>query len=412
MKRLLLIILPLLLIVGCSKSVEDLTLINKDGLMYSPGSDKPYTGEVFTNYDTGEKEYQGTYENGLLVSYSYLNKDGSVKEPVNGETLIERSGLMYEVNGQKPYTGDFFVLYDNGNRRSSGRLKGGKKDGLSTSWYKNGKKQSEKTFKDGKIINYKHFKWFRSGQKQDEGTYKDGEKDGLYTGWYENGQKRVESTYKDGMLYVVAEWFRSGKKKEDNELFKEDESGTTKMVLKSGDYVPQYDSSSILWECTWLAGKAHNGDISIKEGSVKIEDGALVYANFIVDMNSMKCFDIKNLNTNKKLIGHLKSDDFFDVQNHPESSLNITSSENISHNRFRFIGQLTIKNITSNVTMDGSVKHLSDGYKIDIQLLFDRSKYDVRYRSASFFNDLGDRIISDNVSLNVKLKIRKKTFKS
>ena len=55
-------------------------------------------------YDTGEKEYQGTYENGLLIEYSYLNKDGSVKEPVNGETLIDRGGLLYEVNGQKPYT--------------------------------------------------------------------------------------------------------------------------------------------------------------------------------------------------------------------------------------------------------------------------------------------------------------------
>ena len=79
MKRLLLIVLPLLLIVGCSKPIEDSTLINKDGLMYSPDSDKPYTGEVFINYSTGEKLYQGTYENGLLVQYSYLNKDGSVK---------------------------------------------------------------------------------------------------------------------------------------------------------------------------------------------------------------------------------------------------------------------------------------------------------------------------------------------
>ena len=101
MKKTLLIILPLLLIVGCSKPVEDSTLINKDGLMYLPDSDSPYTGEVFTNYDTGEKEYQGTYENGLLVSYSYLHKDGSVKEPVNGENQIDRGGLLYETNGQK-----------------------------------------------------------------------------------------------------------------------------------------------------------------------------------------------------------------------------------------------------------------------------------------------------------------------
>ena len=128
MKRLLLIVLPLLLIVGCSKPVDESSLVEIHGVMYLPDSDKPYTGEVFTNYDTGEKLYQGTYDNGLLISCSFLNKNGSVKEPVNGETLIDRNGFMYEINGQKPYTGDVFGLYENGNRKFSGRLKSGKKD--------------------------------------------------------------------------------------------------------------------------------------------------------------------------------------------------------------------------------------------------------------------------------------------
>ena len=141
MKRLLLIVLPLLLIVSCSKPVEDSTLINKNGLMYTPDSDKPYTGEVFTNYSTGEKEYQGTYENGLLVQYSFLNKDGSIKEPVNMETLIERGGNLYEINGQKPYTGDIFELYPNGNKKLSGSLKDGKFDGELIKYNINGGKQ-------------------------------------------------------------------------------------------------------------------------------------------------------------------------------------------------------------------------------------------------------------------------------
>ncbi len=148
MKKILLIVLPLLLIVGCSKPVEESTLISKDGLMYLPDSDSPYSGEVFTNYDTGEKEYQGTYENGLLVQYSYLNKDGSVKEPINGETLIDRGGLLYEVNGQKPYTGDVFELYEDGGRKYTGSLKGGSYNGLIIGWYENGQKEGEVTFKD------------------------------------------------------------------------------------------------------------------------------------------------------------------------------------------------------------------------------------------------------------------------
>jgi antitoxin component YwqK of YwqJK toxin-antitoxin module len=251
MKKTLFILLPLLLIVGCSKPVEDSTLIDKDGLMYLPDSDSPYSGEVFTNYDTGEKlytgryengllieysylkkdgnvktpindetliekdkliydpnydepyngevvmyydtgekEYQGTYENGLLVSYSYLHKDGSVKEPVNGENLIDRGGLLYETNGQKPYTGEVFELYDDGGRKHSGLLKGGEKDGLWTFWNEN-------------------------GQKKEEGNYKNDKKYGLWTFWWNNGQKRWERTYKDDELISEEKrWNKDGSVRE------------------------------------------------------------------------------------------------------------------------------------------------------------------------------------------------------
>ena len=73
-----------------------------------------------------------------------------MKEPINGETLIDRSGLMYEVNGQKPYTGDVFVLFKTGNRKYSGRFKGGKQDGLWTYWDYNGQKEQEVNYKNGK----------------------------------------------------------------------------------------------------------------------------------------------------------------------------------------------------------------------------------------------------------------------
>ena len=113
MKKILLIILPLLLIVGCSKLVEESTLINKNDLMYQPNSNTPYSGEVFTNYSTGEKDYQGKYENGLLVDYSFLNKDGSVKEPINDYSLQNRFGIKYQVNSKEPFSGSSFFTYKN-----------------------------------------------------------------------------------------------------------------------------------------------------------------------------------------------------------------------------------------------------------------------------------------------------------
>ena len=208
MKKTLLIILPLLLIVGCSKPVEDSTLINKDGLMYLPDSDSPYSGEVYFNYDTGEKLYQGTYENGLLVTDSYLNKDGSVKEPINYETtLVERKSVYYTKDTNKPYSGPVFSLYEvGGQKKSEGNLKDGELNGLWTDWYENGQKGDEGTYKDGKLDGL-WTSWYENGQKEREVTYKDGKRDGKWTFWYENGQKSEEGTWKEGKKDGKWTWY-------------------------------------------------------------------------------------------------------------------------------------------------------------------------------------------------------------
>jgi antitoxin component YwqK of YwqJK toxin-antitoxin module len=116
MKRLLLIVLPLLLIVGCSqKPIDETTLIEKDGVMYLPDSDEPFSGEVIGLYQSGEKSYSGFYGNGKRVGiYTFYNKDGSLKEPIDLKTLSERDGLRYEINSDEPYNGKVYENLDNG----------------------------------------------------------------------------------------------------------------------------------------------------------------------------------------------------------------------------------------------------------------------------------------------------------
>ena len=167
-----------MLMEGCSKEpLNESILIERDRLMYEPNSDEPYSGEVFTNYSTGENEYQGRYEEGLLIEYSYINKDGSVKEPVNMETLIDSSGLLYGVSRQKPYTGDVFEIYKNGGRKYFGSIKGGRQDKLWTYLHSNGRKEKEGTFVDGKEDGIWTF-WYNNGQKKKVGNYKNGKSDG------------------------------------------------------------------------------------------------------------------------------------------------------------------------------------------------------------------------------------------
>jgi len=48
------------------------------------------------------------------------------------------------------------------------------------------------------------------------GQFKDGRNDGLWTWWYRNGQKDWEETYKDGKLVTAVGWMPNGGKSETN----------------------------------------------------------------------------------------------------------------------------------------------------------------------------------------------------
>jgi len=142
---------------------------------------------------------------------------GCSKEPINIETtLVERDGIYYTKDTNKPYTGDVFELYKDGGRKYTGLLKGGKKDGLWTEWKNNGDKESEILYKDGESINEwtSNYYYYDNGQKWYVVTLKDGKQDGLETEWYENGQKKSEITYKDGKKDGLwTSWYENGQKK-------------------------------------------------------------------------------------------------------------------------------------------------------------------------------------------------------
>ena len=159
MKRLLLIVL--FISVGLSQQEWNMKFIEEyGGVTYAPNSKKPYTGKVYSFYESGETKEEGKYRNGL--------KDGK--------------WTHFRYGGQK----DREEIYKDG------------KEIEKTSWtyYENGQKKSEETYKDGKRDGL-WTGWYENGQKKAEGTRKDGNKDGLWTGWYENGQKNSERTWKD-----------------------------------------------------------------------------------------------------------------------------------------------------------------------------------------------------------------------
>ena len=64
-------------------------------------------------------------------------------------------------------------------------------------------------------------------------------------------------------------------------------------------------------------------------------------------------------------------------------------------------GELTIKGITHPINFSIT---LNSENNATAMLVFDRSKYDVRFRSGSFFDELGDKLILDDIKLEVALE--------
>jgi len=162
-------------------------------------------------------------------------------------------------------------------------------------------------------------------------------------------------------------------------------------------------SSDVKWKATKVMG-GHNGTIKISSGSLKVDKGNIVGGLFKVDMNSIVCLDLDSEGPwNQKLVNHLKSDDFFSVSKHPYSSLKISGSKKGKDGIQSISGELIIKGIKKPLNFKASVK--IDGNKLSASgdIVFDRTDYDIRFRSGKFFEDLGNRLIHDKVSLKINL---------
>ncbi|MDX1767893.1 MAG: YceI family protein [Arenibacter troitsensis] len=155
--------------------------------------------------------------------------------------------------------------------------------------------------------------------------------------------------------------------------------------------------STVTWKGYKVTG-SHHGTIALKSGSLIFDGDKLTGGEFVVDMPTLVSNDLQG-EYKGKLEGHLKSDDFFGVDAHPTSKLVFTSVKATGKNSYEVTGDLTIKGKTNPVTFDISIY----GNKATATMKVDRSLYDVKYGSGSFFDNLGDKTIYDEFDLVVDL---------
>jgi len=159
------------------------------------------------------------------------------------------------------------------------------------------------------------------------------------------------------------------------------------------------EASTVKWTGEMLGLYTHFGEIGIKEGVLKMEDGSIVEGTIIIDMTSINPMDEGYSDQEGRraqdLVGHLSSPDFFDVANHPEAGFTIENVEGSTAN-----GKLKIRGTTGEEKVENvQITKTETGYDITGEVTFNRKSY-----GAMFDMPVADKVLSDDIKIEVSLK--------
>jgi polyisoprenoid-binding protein YceI len=201
---------------------------------------------------------------------------------------------------------------------------------------------------------------------------------------------------------------------------KTETSEARETTVKSSDlmYSVDLNESYVAWEGYKPTGK-HDGTVSLLSGKLNFKGDDLVGGEFVMDMNSITVLDLTDEDSNAKLTGHLKSDDFFDVEKYPTARFVITDVEAIDASQVApdkergdivpthaISGNLSMKDVTKNITFNAKVSRDGDRFVAETnQFFIDRVVWNVQYGSKTLFANLQDNFINDEMGLNIHLEV-------
>ncbi len=162
------------------------------------------------------------------------------------------------------------------------------------------------------------------------------------------------------------------------------------------------NASIVNWIGYKVTGK-HTGTVKIKKGNIILTDGILTGGSVEMDMTSIKVTDMDG-EYGLKLEGHLKSEDFFGAAHYPTSKFVLTRAiATDTKGNYKIIGNLTIKETTKEVKCFANLSQNGSTMTLKGKVTIDRSEYNVKYGSGTFFDGLGDKTIYDEFDLDVTL---------
>jgi len=172
------------------------------------------------------------------------------------------------------------------------------------------------------------------------------------------------------------------------------------LTASDGVYNIENETSYVTWTGREVSTSYHYGTIDLASGQFELSEGLISSGEFVVDMTTIKNQDLPSESAQNRLENHLKSNDFFSVEAYPTAKISISQSEIISNGKWLVLADLTIKNFTHPIEFE--MINSIEGW--NASLVFDRSLYEVKFRSGTFFEMLGDKMIYDDIELEINLK--------
>lgn len=175
----------------------------------------------------------------------------------------------------------------------------------------------------------------------------------------------------------------------------EQSEGSVEVALNTSESV-------ITWAGRKIGISEHNGTIELSEGTVLMEEGRVVGGSFEINMDTIENTDLSG-NSAQNLVDHLKSEDFFEVDAYPTAQFVITDVDYTTETEVQLSGNFTMKGETNNITFPATITETNSTYEARAEFSIDRSKWNVRYGSDKFFDNLGDQAIDNMMSIGLEL---------
>ena len=203
------------------------------------------------------------------------------------------------------------------------------------------------------------------------------------------------------LLLLMILGCESNKSKSKKEILENSKKLESSVVIPEGEYNIDIDNSIVKW-LGRTPVKSHDGVINILEGSFSVNEKSFLKGLVVIDMNTINCTDLSG-GGKKDLEGHLKNDDFFSVNTYPQAKISMVSNLIPVDGLIEFQAALEIKGKTNPIIFQSKIEVENGTYKAKGSFSFNRALYDVKYRSKSFFNDLGDKFINDEIEIEIEI---------